>query len=100
MLVEDHLAIFFTSSYYHTLNVRDSEPHKNMQSMPKTSLQKPVAQIPIQVTMSLLLSALALKVAKKNFTCYSVSFLNLLTSCIIDVVLKSTMSHSQKSCSD
>lgn len=71
-----------------------------MQSIPKIPLQKPVAQIYIQITMSLLLPALALKVTKQNFTCYRVSFLNLLTSCIIDVVLKSSMSHSQKSYSD
>lgn len=100
MLVEDQLAIFFTSSYHCTLNVGDLEPHKKMQSMPKTPLQKPASQIYIQVTVSLLLSALALKVVKQNFTCNWVSFLNLLTSYIIDVVLKSSVSHSQKSCSD
>lgn len=38
------------------------EPHKKMQPMPKTPLQKPAAEIYIQVTMSL--SALALKVVK------------------------------------
>lgn len=55
-------AIFFANSYHCTLNICGLEPHKKMQSMPKTPLQKTVTQIYIQVIMSLLLSALTLKV--------------------------------------